>query len=174
MLPSDGLGDMNRLRLWATGRGAKRELAIKISFGTSLITLTKRLLCGIMPVEVKDMDYESTIRRIREIEEQLTQLPPGSLVYKNIRDKKQPYLQWYEDGKPKSQYIKVDHREETIAKAMRKKELTAELKALKSSLPSQPETIIPAYRTNVMYGVKLNAQIQQVADYKKRDCYQQL
>lgn len=120
------------------------------------------------------MDYESIIRRIKEIEEQLTQLPPGSLVYKNIRGKKQPYLQWYEDGKPKSRYIKVDHREETIAKAMEKKKLMAELKELKSSLPAQPATIAPAYRTNVMYGEKLCAQVQQVIDYEKRDCYQQV
>ena len=120
------------------------------------------------------MDYESIIRRIREIEEQLTQLPPGNLVYKSIRGKKQPYLQWYEDGKPKSQYIKVDHREETIEKAMQKKKLITELKELKSSLPAQPIIISPVYRTNVIYGEKLSAQIQQIVDYEKRDCYQQV
>lgn len=120
------------------------------------------------------MYYESTIRRIKEIEEQLAMLPPGNLVYKNIRGKKQPYLQWYEDGKPKSQYIKVDHREETIAKALQRKELTAELKELKASIPVQKAILSPSYHTNVMYGEKLNAQVRQVADYEKRDCYQLL
>ena len=123
----------------------------------------------------ENMNYEATIRRISEIEEQLAQLPPGYVVYKNIRGKKQPYLQWSENGKPKSQYIKVEGREETIAKALLRKELTAELKELKASLPEQPSSVEPpAYNTNVVYGEKLNAQIRQVIDYEKRDCYELL
>ncbi|MBQ9328651.1 MAG: AAA family ATPase [Solobacterium sp.] len=120
------------------------------------------------------MDYESIIRRIKEIEEQIPQLPHGNLVYKNIRGKKQPYLQWYEDGKPKSQFIKVEDREETVKKALLKKELLAELKELKSSVPAQLLNIQSSYRTNVMYGQKLNALVQQVVGYEKRDCYQQI
>lgn len=118
------------------------------------------------------MTYEKTLRRISEIEEQLAQLPPGYVVYKNIRGKKQPYLQWSENGKPRSQYIKIEGREETIAKAQLRKELATELKKLKASVPEPSVSIdLPAFRTNVVYGKKLDAQIRQVIDYEKRDCY---
>ena len=45
------------------------------------------------------MDYEAVVRRIREIEGQLSLLPPGNVVYKTIKGNKQPYLQWGENGK---------------------------------------------------------------------------
>ena len=40
--------------------------------------------------------------RIAELEQQLSTLPVGTLVYKTIVGKKQPYLQWTENGKSKS------------------------------------------------------------------------
>ena len=117
------------------------------------------------------MDYESTIRRINEIDEQLTQLPPGNVVYKTIRGKKQPYLQWSENGKPKSQYIKTANREETIAKAALRKKLTAERKELKAAIPENAVTLSrAAYHTNVIFGEKLYAQADQVSVFEKRDC----
>ena len=39
------------------------------------------------------MDHEKELERISEIDKILTELPPGSLVYKNINGKEQPYLQ---------------------------------------------------------------------------------
>lgn len=121
------------------------------------------------------MEYEAVIGRIKEIEEQLAQIPPGYVVYKTIRGKKQPYLQWYENGKSVSKYIKIANREETIRQAALRKELTAELKELKASLPgANAPSAIPSYRTNVVYGEKLKAQIAQVRGFEKRDCYRLL
>ena len=121
------------------------------------------------------MDYEAVVRRIREIEEQLAQLPPGNVVYKTIKGNKQPYLQWSENGKSHSKYIKVANREETIKGAELRKKLSAELKELKASLPvTGVPSAAPSYRTNVVYGEMLNAQIAQVRGFEKRDCYRLL
>ncbi len=120
------------------------------------------------------MTDESVIRRISEIEEQLAQLPPGAVVYKTIRGKKQPYLQWHEDGKQISQYIKESARNETLEKAALRKKLTEELKQLKASVPAvrNISPVRPEYRTNVITGEKLSAQAAQVEGLEKRDCYQ--
>jgi len=44
-------------------------------------------------------------QRIEELEKQISLLPQGTVVYKNIRGNRQPYLQWRENGKLKSLYI---------------------------------------------------------------------
>jgi len=121
------------------------------------------------------MNIEEITRRISEIEQQIEQLPPGNLVYKTIRGNRQPYLQWTENGRTRSQYIKVSNREETIEKAALRKKLAGELKELKASLPSNytPPTV-PSFRTNVVYGDRLNAQIAHVRGFEKRDCYRLL
>ncbi len=121
------------------------------------------------------MNQEAIINRINEIEEQLTKLPIGYVVYKTIRGKKQPYLQWNENGKPKSQYIKVANREDVIAKTTLRKDLTAELKELKAMAPKTPEpATAPSFRTNVLYGGRLDAQVAMVQGFGKRDCYRLL
>lgn len=117
----------------------------------------------------------STIRRIEEIERLLQSLPKGTLVYKTINGKKQPYLQWYEGGKLKSRYVKIAAREETIEKANRRKELEEELKALKSAgyrLPSESSS--DRFRANVITGEALRQMTESVKSFQKRDCYRLL
>ena len=48
---------------------------------------------------------------IEELLVEMYSLPKGSIVYKTIKGKKQPYLQWREDGKVKSKYIKSEELE---------------------------------------------------------------
>lgn len=60
---------------------------------------------------------------IAEIIEELEKLPRETLVFKTIKGRKQPYLQWSEGGKTKSRYIKQSEREELIPKLERKAEL---------------------------------------------------
>ena len=52
--------------------------------------------------------------RIHVLEEELSSLPVGSYVVKVIKGREQPYLQWSENGKSKSRYIKKDEREEIM------------------------------------------------------------
>ncbi len=114
-------------------------------------------------------------RRMSEIETELAGLPQGTVVYKTINGKKQPYLQWTENGKTRSQYIKLAEREKTLKQAERRKALTEELKQLRSSADGIPAVNPwPSCRTNTVVGEKLNAQCAQVRGFEKRDCYRLL
>ena len=53
-------------------------------------------------------------QRIREIEQRLEELPKGTLTYKTINGKKQPYVQRTIDGKSVSCYVKVSEREQIL------------------------------------------------------------
>lgn len=65
--------------------------------------------------------------RIIEIEERIKALPRGTLTYKTIKGRPQPYLQWKEDGKVRSRYIKTGERDEVLAQVEERKALEAEL-----------------------------------------------
>ena len=43
--------------------------------------------------------------RIQELENLISKLPQGSITYKTIHGKKQPYLQWTENGKTRTSII---------------------------------------------------------------------
>ena len=60
---------------------------------------------------------------LKEIIKELEQLPRETLVFKNIKGKKQPYLQWSENGKTKSRYVKKDEREDLLKLFEKKNEL---------------------------------------------------
>ncbi len=74
-----------------------------------------------------------TAERIRQIEEELATLPTGYISKKNIGGKERFYLQWMENGKLKSKYIKASEFEEISAQVERRKRLQAELKELKET-----------------------------------------
>ena len=46
--------------------------------------------------------------RIEDIDARLKELPKGTLTYKTINGKKQPYIQKSVDGKVTSTYVKLD------------------------------------------------------------------
>ena len=68
------------------------------------------------------------MNRMQEIEDRLSSLPQGTVVYKTIRGLRQPYLQWTENGKTKSRYIKAGERDEILRKVQERKDLVSELK----------------------------------------------
>ena len=70
-------------------------------------------------------------KRIVELENEIAILPQGSINIKKINGKEQPYLQWTENGKSKSKYIKIKEREEIFAGVERRKQLQEELRELK-------------------------------------------
>ena len=115
--------------------------------------------------------------RIAEIERQLTELPAGYLVYKKIKGKEQPYLQWMENGRTVSKYIKISEREEVLRKIALKKSLQEELKKLREANPTadpggvSAETGAEPFRTHVLRGEELLLLTSSVRDYQKRDCF---
>ena len=52
--------------------------------------------------------------RIEDIDARLKELPKGTLTYKTINGKKQPYIQKSVDGKVTSTYVKLDEREQVL------------------------------------------------------------
>lgn len=127
--------------------------------------------------------------RIAEIEDQLAGLPRGSLVYKIIKGKSQPYLQWNENGRTRSRYIKLAERERILAELDVKRKLREELKTLKEekTYAAYNETIqsVPMryamresgagyalhFRMNVICGNELLKMTTSVKGMKRRDCF---
>ncbi|MBQ8305498.1 MAG: AAA family ATPase [Blautia sp.] len=113
--------------------------------------------------------------RIAEIEEELKGLPKGKVFYKNIKGKQQPYLQWSEDGKAVTKYVKLGEREEVFHLLEHRKQLIEEMENLKESRDDSSNAAEDIdFRTNVIIGAALNDQISSVRRYQKRDCYGKL
>ena len=110
--------------------------------------------------------------RIREIEERLSVLPAGKLTYKMIKGKKQPYLQWSENGKEITRYVKVAEREETLRQIELRDKLSAELLELKKKYPEEKTAAM--YHTNVVYGNSLREFAAPASELKKRDIFGKL
>ena len=80
------------------------------------------------------------LNRIKQIENELASLPNGYISVKIIRGKKCPYLQWLENGKLKSKYIKANEIDEITAQIERKKKLQEEIKNLKKTPEGKQNT----------------------------------
>lgn len=112
-------------------------------------------------------------KRIIELENEIAILPQGSINIKNIKGKEQPYLQWTENGKSKSQYIKKGEREQIFAGVERRKQLQDELRELKK-LEAAPTPTPTKFETSVITGNRLLAMTKGVRNWKERDCFEQL
>ena len=108
-----------------------------------------------------------------ELENEIAILPQGSINVKKINGKEQPYLQWTENGKSKSQYIKKDEREQILAGVERRKQLQDELRELKKldivDIPTPTK-----FETSVIIGNRLLAMTKGVRNWKERECFKQL
>ena len=84
-------------------------------------------------------------KRIEEIDRRLEELPKGTLTYKKINGKEQPYIQRTIDGKSVSHYVKLTEREQVFMEfeertklQEEKKHLTAYAEGLKDILKHNP------------------------------------
>ena len=112
-------------------------------------------------------------KRIMELENENAILPQGSINIKKINGKEQPYLQWTENGKSKSKYIKKNEREEIFASVERRKQLQEELREIKKL--EVVDTPVPTkFETSVVIGNRLLAMTKGVRNLKERDCFKQL
>ena len=112
-------------------------------------------------------------KRIVELENEIAVLPQGSVNMKKINGKEQPYLQWTENGKSKSRYIKKDEREQILTGVKRRKELQDELRELKK-LDIVKLPLSAKFETSVVIGNHLIAMTKGVRNWKERDCFKQL
>ncbi len=72
-------------------------------------------------------------KRIAALETELSNCVNGYISYKKIRGKEKPYLQWSENGKLKSRYIKSDELKDVRAMIEHRKQIQEEIKALKAT-----------------------------------------
>lgn len=113
--------------------------------------------------------------KMTELEQAISELPQGSITYKKINGKKQPYLQWTENGKSKSKYIKVTEREKVFEQVELRHKLQEELKTLKRNLSAaDPAPAKARFETNIVMNSGLRAFTRGIQNWEKRDCYQQL
>lgn len=112
-------------------------------------------------------------KRICQLETEIASLPQGTVNMKKIYGKEQPYLQWTENGKSKSKYIKKNEREEIFAGVERRKQLQEELRKLKQNgIANTPKTV--DFETSIITGERLLAMTKGVKDWEKRNCFKQL
>lgn len=115
------------------------------------------------------------MNRAEELRERIKRLPVGNITVKTIRGQKRMYLQWREDGKNRSRYIrKKDEAEIRAAIAERdalEEELQGELtgvnrRILREEIPMNGFL----YATNVKTGSELIRAREGVRQYREREC----
>ena len=117
------------------------------------------------------MTKQEKILRIAELELQLAELPQGKVFYKKIKGREQPYLQWSENGKAMTKYVRLSEREKVFQQLERRQQLAEELSTLKAA----PETESPpVFNTNVIMGTALDDLISRAGNYRRRDCFGKL
>ncbi len=115
---------------------------------------------------------------IRAIENEIDRLPKGNITYRSIRGKRRMYLQWTEDGKRKSLYIKAGEEASVCAAVMRRKELEQQLRigiyaqSIGRAFRVDKETV--EYETRVVTGDALSRLCGMAKGYGRRGCFREL
>ena len=85
---------------------------------------------------ISDMLYEEHNRLSRAIdsfENVITELPKGTIIWKNIKNRSYPYLQWREGTKVKSRYIKEKELAQVQDNVEQRKEYERNIKGMKDT-----------------------------------------
>lgn len=112
-------------------------------------------------------------KEIADILEKINALPAGNITRRKIRGKSRMYLQWREDGRTKSKYIKAADEEAVAAAVAMRKTLEAEYKKLKNGATlfvQEKYNDGHAFRTNVKMGDELAVACENVERYREREC----
>lgn len=109
-------------------------------------------------------------RELRDrVEKRISELPPGYISRKNIKGKTQYYLQWRENGRIKSKYIRAEDVDNVREQISERKSLELRLKELQLRYPKPDESYV--YETNIKYGDNLKAMTKAVKGFQTRDCF---
>ncbi len=122
--------------------------------------------------------------REKELRQQIENLPKGNITYKTIRGMRRMYLQWTEEGKRKSVYVKAEDEQSTVQMVLRRKALEEELRSLKYQYEMLPEadagfvheaaSVYRTYETRVVTGKELHALVSGVSAFDCRECFRDL
>lgn len=115
---------------------------------------------------------------IADLEQQIAELPSGSVTKKTVSGRIYFYRRWTEDKKRKEKYIPMEKVETVRLRIEQRKRLEQELKELKKQLPEpHPEKKVntqTTFLTNVRTGNLLRSFSAPVKNMRKRECYKQL
>lgn len=120
------------------------------------------------------MELSEIQNRVAELEQQISNLPAGSITKKTVNGKEYFYHRWTVDKKRKEKYIPVDELENFHAQIEQRKKLDQDLKALKKQLPKTRSMDASMFTTNVRTGETLRSFAKSVRGYRRRECFQQL
>ena len=104
----------------------------------------------------------------RNLEKQIAELPAGYISYKNINGRKRAYLQWREDGRIRSKYIRPEDEPYISERIARRHDLQEELRELKER---KPAIIRYGFEANVKTGKDLAAMAENTRKLSKRDSF---
>lgn len=125
------------------------------------------------------MEQNEIMECISELERKIATLPPGRVSEKKVKNKIYYYHRYSQNGERIENYIDFDKVEELSHQIERRKELEAELKALKLSLPA-PKRVrkkkenTHEFKTYVRIGEQLVSMSSPVKKYKRRECFKNL
>lgn len=116
---------------------------------------------------------DNSITLYEKLKQEFDTLPVGYISQKTINGKVQHYLQWRENGKLKSKYIRKDDLETVKEQIARRKELEPVISRLKLTLPKKEDGSMN-YETNIMTCESISDRLEVAAKLKRRDCFVQL
>lgn len=122
------------------------------------------------------MEQPELRSRIADLEQQIAELPAGSVTRKTVSGKVYFYRRWTEDRKRREKYIPAEDAGFFREQTARRRELEKELKALQKKLPerSAPAASARPFAANIRTGGALRAFSASVRRYRKRECFRQL
>ena len=114
--------------------------------------------------------------KIADLEQQIAELPAGSVTKKTIRGNVYFYHRWTENKKRREKYIPAEEVDSFRKQIERRKALEKELKALQKQLPKKSVSAATAhtFATNIRTGEALRTFSSSVRRYRKRECFRQL
>lgn len=110
---------------------------------------------------------------MKRMEARIAELPVGCISRKTIKGKIQHYLQWRENGKVKSKYIRDDDVESVRGQIEERKQLQKRLRELQKQFPEQKGGLMK-YETHVVTGEPLRQMVKVADTLKRRDCFADL
>ena len=122
------------------------------------------------------MELPELQAKIADLEQQIAELPAGSVTKKTINGNVYFYHRWTENKKRREKYIPAEEVDSFRKQIERRKALEKELKALQKQLPMKSVSAVSAhtFATNIRTGEALRTFSASVRKYRKRECFRQL
>ena len=112
--------------------------------------------------------------RVAELEQQISDLPSGSIVTKTVNGKKYFYHRWTENKKRREKFASGDELAILREQIDLRKELKREMNELKKQLSKTKPTRKTSFITNVRTGMELRSLTASARKYRKREGFKKV